>query len=115
VDSLGAPIAYLVVPADLPVYDPSGAQIGHAAQVLADEPADIFHGLIVRLPGIPNVYRFADPAQISGLYERGVVLAVSTDELHEPSEDAVAAAATGTGDPMREGLRRAWEWLNRPL
>jgi hypothetical protein len=114
-DSLGEPIAYLVVPADLPVYEAEGGQVGHVAQVLADEPADIFHGLIVRLPGIPNVYRFADPSQVSGLYERGAVLAVSSDQLHEPSEDAVAAAATGSGDPMREGLRRAWEWLNRPI
>jgi uncharacterized protein YrrD len=114
VDSLGEPVAYLVLAHDSPVHDPSGAQVGHVEQVLADESADIFHGLIVRLPDIPNRYLFADRTQISGLFERGVVLAVPADDLHEPSEDAVAAAATG-GDPVRDGLKRAWDWLNRPL
>lgn len=114
VDSLGEPVAYLVLPNDLPVHDASGAQIGHVARVLADEAAGIFHGLLIRLPDIPNQHRFADRTQISGLYERGVALAVSADELHEPSDDAVAAAAT-RDDPLREGLRRAWEWLSRPI
>ena len=112
-DNLGEPVAYLVLANGVPVYDSSGATVGHVAQVLADEAADILHGLIVRLPGIPAHYRFADASQIAVLYERGVTLGVTADQLHRPSEDAVAAQAVG-GDSVREGLRRAWEWLNRP-
>jgi uncharacterized protein YrrD len=114
VDNLGEPVAYLVLPRDLPVHDPSGAQIGHVAQVLADEAADIFHGLLISLPGVPDRHRFADRTQIAGLYERGVTLAVPADQLHEPSEDAVAAAAAANAS-FGEGLRRAWERLNRPI
>jgi hypothetical protein len=110
---LGAPIAYTAEPADAPVFDPSAEQVGRVATVLADEHEDIFHGLLIRLPG-PERYRFADPGQISGLYEHGVTLAVPGESLHEPTEDAVAAAVL-SNKPVREGLKRAWEWLNRPL
>ena len=110
-DNLGHPVAYLVVPEDAPVYA-GGEQVGHVAQVLADEGADIFHGLVVELTGIPARHRFADPSQLAGLYERGVVLAVRPDELRDPSDDAVAARAVGN-DPVREGLRRAVDWLKR--
>jgi hypothetical protein len=114
VDNLGAPVAYLVLSNDVPVYDRSGDLVGHVAKVLADEAADIFHGLIIALPGKPTRYRFADPSQIAGLYGRGVTLTVTADQLHEPSEDAVAAKTVGS-ESVREGLRRAWEWLNRAI
>lgn len=109
-EDLGAPVAYLVVRPQTPVYDPSGAEVGTVAQVLADEVEDIFHGMIVSVAG-PG-YRFADPGQLAGLYERGVTLAVPAVELHDPTEDGVAAHAVGT--PVREGLRRAVDWVARP-
>jgi hypothetical protein len=114
VDTLGEPVAYLVVPKDVPVYDLSEKVVGHVAQVLADEPANIFHGLVIALPGIPDRYRFADPSQIAALYERGVTLSVTLDQLHDPSEDPVAAGVTGDGS-LTAGLRRAWEWLQRKV
>jgi hypothetical protein len=114
VHNLGEPVAYLVLGKDVPVYDPDGLLVGHVAQVLADEPADIFHGLVVGLPGIPDRYRFADPSQIADLYERGVTLSVAADRLHDPSEDPVAAGVTGDGS-LATGLRRAWEWLQRKV
>lgn len=84
--------------------------------MLADEQADILHGLIVRTPLADDRHLFADRDQIAGLYERGVVLSVPTGELHEPGEDAVAADATDTSttDRVRQGLRRAWQWLSEP-
>jgi len=111
VDNLGQPVAYLVLPDDAPVFD-ADEQVGHVAQVLADEGADIFHGLVIELTGIPRRYRFADPSQLAGIFERGVVLSVPPDQLHDPSEDAVAARAVGD-DPIREGLRRAVGWIRR--
>jgi hypothetical protein len=112
VDNLGEQVAYLVLGRFVPVYDPDGTLVGHVAQVLADEPADIFHGLVIGLPGIPDRHRFADPSQIAGLYERGVTLSVTLNQLHDPSEDPVAAGVTGDGS-LAAGLRRAWEWLHR--
>jgi hypothetical protein len=110
---LGPPVAYTGLSPDAAIYDPSGEQVGHVATVLADEREDIFHGLLVRLPGIPDRYRFAEPDQISGLYERGATLGVDAGELHEPTEDSVAAAAVSDKPVRGEGLKRAWEWLNR--
>ena len=107
-DNLGAPVAYLILPDNVPVYDNGGEQVGVVDRVLADESSNIFHGLVVRRPGIPDTYRFAARDQVAELYERGVTLAVPADHLPEPSEDAVAAEAT------HEGLQRAWDWLNRP-
>jgi hypothetical protein len=112
-DDLGAPVGYPALPDDVPVYDRSGALVGRVAQVLADDVADILHGLVIRLSSLPPRFAFADPSQIDGLYEHAVVLLVDGDQLHDPSEDAVAAKAVGN-DAIREGLRRAVEWISRP-
>jgi hypothetical protein len=113
VDDLGVPVAYQALPDDAPVYDQSGAPVGHVAHVLADDVAHIFHGLVITMSGAPATHAFADPSQIAGLHERGVVLTVASDQLHDPAEDPVADQALG-GDPVREGLRRAMEWLKGP-
>lgn len=106
-------MAYLALPDGVPVYDRDGNRVGTVEHVLADEGADIFHGLVVRTS---DRHLFADREQIGGLYERGVMLTVSRDDLHEPSEDAVADNATNrsVSEQASEGLRRAWDWLSRP-
>ena len=106
VENLGTPVSYLVLPDGVPVYDSGGAEIGAVEHVLADEGADIFHGLILRRPGLPPRYLYAARDRVGGLFERGVTLAVGADALQEPADDPVAAAQ---GDPM---LRRAWDWLS---
>ena len=112
-EDLGEPLGYPALPDDAPVYEYGGALVGRVAHVLADEVADIFHGLVIRMPGLPATYTFADPSQIGALHERGVVLTVGADHLHDRSEDPVAAQALG-GESVREGLRRAMEWIRRP-
>ncbi|MGI5211726.1 PRC-barrel domain-containing protein [Plantactinospora sp. CA-290183] len=113
-DNLGAPVAYLALTDGVPVYDRNGDDIGTVEHVLADEGADIFHGLVVRAAS--DRHLFAAREQIGTLHERGVVLTVPRAELHEPSEDAVAADATNDSvrEQAGEGLRRAWKWLSRP-
>jgi hypothetical protein len=75
---------------------------------------DIFHGLIVHTAPLPGRHLFADADQIAELRDRGVVLAVERDELHEPNEPR---PARGTSDgtpvdgPLQARLRRAWDWL----
>jgi hypothetical protein len=115
VDNLGPPVAYLVLADGVPVYDRDGARIGVVEHVLADEGADIFHGLLVRTPQ-PDRYLFAAREQIAELRQGGVTLAVRGAELHKPGEDPVAAEATevSPGEEVQEGLRRAWRWLTEP-
>lgn len=116
VADLGAPVAYPALPDGVPVYDPDGNRVGTVEHVLADEDADIFHGLLIHAPSAPDSHLFADREQIAGLYEGGVVLSVSPTDLHEPGADTIAADATdeSAADHVREGLRRAWEWLSQP-
>jgi hypothetical protein len=115
-DDLGPPIGYTVLREGTPVYDRGGNRIGVVEHVLADEPVDIFHGLIVHTRPLPGRHLFAAADQITELHERGVLLSVTGDEMHEPAEKSPG----GSGDPgrvespLQAGLRRAWDWLSQP-
>ena len=109
-EDLGAPVAYLVLKDGTPVYDRSGARAGSVEHVLADDGADVFHGLIVDTP--QNGHRFAPASQVDGLFEHGVIIAVSAADLPEPSADPAAAKVADEG--LQSSLKRAWEWLVRP-
>jgi uncharacterized protein YrrD len=114
VEDIGRPIAYLVLGEGTPVYDKNGDRIGVVEHVLADGQLDIFEGVIVHTRPLPGHHLFADADQIAELHERGVVLAVGRDELHEPSEKS-AAKDLGSDDrpesPLAARLRRAWDWI----
>jgi uncharacterized protein YrrD len=43
----GDPVSWLLIEPGWPVYDANGDKIGKVKQVLADEQADIFHGVLV--------------------------------------------------------------------
>lgn len=43
----GDPVAWLLIEPGWTVYDAQGAKAGKVKEVLADEQADIFHGLLV--------------------------------------------------------------------
>jgi uncharacterized protein YrrD len=113
VPDLGAPIAYLVVRAGLPVYHPNGDRIGEVEHVLADEPSDIFHGLIIRVgpPGPRHAYLDAD--QIAELRERGVLLSVDGAAPYELTGQAGAAFPSDIGESkLQARLREAREWVS---
>ncbi|WP_327002555.1 hypothetical protein OHA72_46780 [Dactylosporangium sp. NBC_01737] len=98
------------------MYDRDGTRIGVVEHVLADEGSDIFHGLVVRAGYLMDRPVFAARGQVDTVYERGVTLTVTAEKLQEPAEDPIAADATddSAAEQAREGLRRAWEWLQRP-
>ena len=108
-EDLGPPVAYLVLAEGTPVYDRSGNRAGTVEHVLADEPADVFHGLLVKTA---HGHRFAPAGLVDGLFEHGVIVAAPADQLPEPSADP---AARGTKDENLAGqLKRAWQWLLQP-
>lgn len=43
----GDPVSWLMVEPGWTVYDAAGEKVGKVKEVLADEQADIFHGLLV--------------------------------------------------------------------
>ncbi|MEV4706455.1 PRC-barrel domain-containing protein [Actinoplanes sp. NPDC049316] len=105
-EDLGAPQSFLVLADGTPVYDRAGDKAGTVAHVLADDRDEIFQGLVL---DTPQGHRYAPAAQIDGLFEHGVIVAVPAAQLPEPAENAAA-----DDDSLTDGLRRAWRWLVEP-
>ena len=113
-DDLGPPIAYTGLEEGTPVYDRNGERIGVVDEVMADMQLDIFEGVIVHTRPLPGGHLFADVEQIAELHERGVLLAVERDELHQPPDDAnrkKRGADDRAETPLEARLRRAWDRL----
>ena len=112
---LGPPTSYLALERGVPVYDAAGERVGEVDHVLADPSVDVFDGLIVDTRPLLGGHRFADADQIEALHERGVVLRVGRDDLHEPSANPPAVRATPDDvdeSGLAERLRRAWDWIS---
>jgi hypothetical protein len=118
-EDLGRPVAYLVVKEGIPVFDPDGDRIGVVEHVVADEPMDIFHGLLVHTLPLPGRHLYADADQIAEMHERGVLLSVGRDELRQPAERSEAGRQRSADDPpesrLEAGLRHAWDWISKHL
>jgi uncharacterized protein YrrD len=108
-DDLGPPIAYVALEDGTPVYDRDGARVGVVEHVLGDLAADVFDGLIVHTKPLPGRHLFADVDQIAEIRERGVVLTVGRDQLHEPAKQSRRGAER---TPLEARLRRAWDRIS---
>jgi uncharacterized protein YrrD len=118
VDELGEPVAYTALEEGVPVFDRDRNRIGVVEHVVADDPVDIFEGLIVHTEPLPGRHVYADADQIAELRERGVLLAVGRYDLHELSERPAARQADAEDtpeNPLHARLRRAWDWLQARL
>jgi uncharacterized protein YrrD len=114
---LGRPVAYLALKDGTPVYDRTGERIGVLEHVIADEPTDIFEGLVVHTLPLPGRHLFADRDQIAALHERGVLLSVEREKLHDPRQKSTRQ--TNRDDPvespLQARLRHAWDWISGHL
>jgi hypothetical protein len=108
------PIAYLALNEGTSVYDRTGERIGIVEHVVADEPIDIFEGLIVHTLPLPGRHLFADADQIAALHERGVLLLVGRHELHDPGQKSTRQTnpKNSVESPLQTRLRRAWDWIS---
>jgi hypothetical protein len=70
-----------------------------------------FHGLIVHTVPLPARHLYADANQIAELRERGVVLSVGREDLHELRARQSAWAARDVPRGLEPRLRRVWDWL----
>ena len=114
-DAVGPPVAYTAVKAGTPVYDRGGERIGVVRHVVADEPVDIFHGVIVHTRPLPGRHLYAPADQIAGLHEEAVLLSAGRGELHDIDEDPAARTVEDGLDehPPRPGLGRTWHWRDQ--
>jgi hypothetical protein len=112
-EDLGRPIAYLALDAGAPVHDVTGERIGVVEGVVGDMGADIYDGVVVHTRPLPGRHLFADLEQIEGLYEHGVLLKVTRDELHVPPSEEARRNRERRRDesPLEARLRRAWDRL----
>jgi hypothetical protein len=114
VDDLGPPIAATALQEGTPVYDRARKKIGVVEEIVGDPERDIFDGILIHTLPLPGRHRLASVDQISDIRERGVLLGVGADALHDPDAERSRRAA---GDPrppepaLQQQLRHAWDRL----
>ena len=115
---LGEPSSYLLLEPGVAVYSSDGEHLGKVEHVLADEPSDVFDGIVIDQSVLPGGHRFVDAAQVDSIHERGVVLSLPLGEaegLPEPSENPAVMgtnpAEVEEGDLERK-LRGAWDRIS---
>ncbi len=121
-EDLGNPIAYLALDRGVAVYSADGEEIGVVDHVLEDDREDVFDGIVIahreehhHLLGHRDPHVFADADQIDTIYERGVVLKLSTADaagLPRPSANPAVMRddpTVGGDSGMHQKLMRAWD------
>jgi hypothetical protein len=104
----GLPIAYEVLDKGVPVLASNGEQVGTVDHVVAAPEQDIFHGLVIAVPGRGR--RFVEAADVATLHERGVDLSIDSAAVQELPEP-------GGGAPVYDedpATQTKWShWANR--
>ena len=98
------------------MYDANHKRIGVVDEVIADEQAAIFEGVVVHTLPLPGRHLIADASQIAGLHERGVLLSVDRSGLRDANRRGGGPDPDG-GDqlenPVQAALRRVWDRISR--
>lgn len=108
---LGDPISYMVLQKGTPVYGPEGEEIGSVRKVLAVPLKDVFDGIVL---DTPRGRRFVDGPDVAEIHERGVLIKLGLDALHEPGANPgvlVVDPTEGPSSGLQDRLRRAWDRL----
>ena len=118
----GDPISYLILEVGTPCYTSDDQPVGTVKRVLAVPEDDIYDGLILNTD---EGERFIDADHATKLYEYGVVLDVSADQLHHlPSPSANPPALEvqpddvvkhSFGEELGDHLRKAWDRISGQL
>lgn len=117
-DDLGAPISYLTLGPNVPVYSSDGARVGKVVRVLSEPAADMFDGIIIDITAGPGGHKFVDAPEVKEIREGGVVLTIDAAEVEKlPKPQAnPGSLSVGPGDLVKGGgpsfLRRAWDRLS---
>jgi hypothetical protein len=103
----GLPIAYEVLEKGVPVLASDGKQVGTVHHVVAAPEKDIFHGLVIAVPG--QGLRFVEAADVGSLHEHGADLRIDSTAVHGLSEP-------GGGAPVYDedpGAMKGWHhWVH---
>lgn len=112
-DDLGGRISYLVLTAGVPVFSADGEKVGSVVRAMGVPEKDVFDGIVFETGAGHHGRRFVDGPEVGEIYERGVILRISSAEvaqLPKPGENP-AALSVGPDDLVKSPqgrLRRAW-------
>jgi hypothetical protein len=112
----GDPISYRVLEPGVAAISADGKRVGTVEHVLADENADIFDGLVIKLDH--GGHRFVDAPEVADLHTRAVTLAIdaaAVERLPRPGSGPAVMEHHGAEDsegPLQHKLRRAWELIS---
>src|SRR5262249_2705302 len=76
------PVSWLQIEQGWPVFTAEGTEIGFVSEVLADEQADIFDGLAIRV-GRSGPTRYVPSEQGGDLFERHVTLSLTEAQAEQ--------------------------------
>jgi len=108
-DQLGPRIAYLALKEGTPVYDRDWNRVGVVEHVMA--VGGIFEGVIIHTYPLPGRHLYADATQIADIHERGVLLSVAKEALHDPRKESRRRRRVGRESTLEARLRRAVDWM----
>jgi hypothetical protein len=108
-EDLGPEVAYLALKDGAPVYDRHRNRVGVVEHVM--DFGGIFEGIVVHTYPLPGRHLYADPNQIAEIRERGVVLSVGRDQLHDPRAELAARRGKTAASALEAMVRRAWDWI----
>jgi hypothetical protein len=71
------PVSWRALPIGAHVISSDGERVGAVQATLADQPSNIFEGVVIDIRLGPGGLRFVDSSQIAAIYEDRVVLTVA--------------------------------------
>jgi hypothetical protein len=71
----------------------------------------IFKGIIIHTYPLPSRHLYADAGQIAEIRERGVLLSVNREELHDPRIESARRSRHRRDAGLEARVRRAWDWI----
>jgi hypothetical protein len=83
----GEPSSYMALEKGVDVIATGGEKVGTVERVIADEPRDIFEGVVIHTHLGPGGHRFVQADQVDECFERAVVLKIDSaaaEDLPEP-------------------------------
>jgi hypothetical protein len=104
----GFPIAYEVLEKGVPVLASDGTPVGTVHHVVAAPEEDIFHGLVIALPGKGR--RFVEASAVESLHERGVDLRIDSTAVEGLPQPGGGAPVYGE-DPS--ALKGWHHWVDK--
>jgi hypothetical protein len=81
----GHPISFRVLSRGTAVWSSDGEEIGTIESVLANDPEDIFDGIVIRTKG---GRRFVDAPEVARIAERRVTLSITSAEAEQLPQPA---------------------------